>query len=112
MAVRQHRVASIIKKDISEIIQFDLKDPNVGFCTITDVEVTNDYSYAKIYVSFIGKYERKQAGLKALNHAKGYIRSQLGSKLSMRKVPELIFILDDSIEKGQLIDSIISQTKQ
>ncbi|MFQ8581310.1 MAG: 30S ribosome-binding factor RbfA, partial [Holdemania massiliensis] len=68
-----------------------------------------DYSYATIYVSFLGKEERKQAGLKALNRAKGFIRSELGKRLSIRKVPDLIFKLDDSLEKGERIESIISK---
>ena len=106
MSVKQERVAQIILKDVTDIIQFSLKDPSV---TITDVQVTNDYSYATIYVSFLGKEERKQAGLKALNRAKGFIRSELGKRLSIRKVPDLIFKLDDSLEKGERIDSIISQ---
>ena len=73
------------------------------------MQVTNDYSYATIYVSFLGKEERKQAGLKALNRAKGFIRSELGKRLSIRKVPDLIFKLDDSLEKGERIESIISK---
>lgn len=109
MSVKQERVAQIILKDVTDIIQFSLKDPNVGFVTITDVQVTNDYSYATICVSFLGKEERKQAGLKALNRAKGFIRSELGKRLSIRKVPDLIFKLDDSLEKGERIESIISK---
>lgn len=112
MAVRQNRVSSIIKKDVSEIIQFDLKDPSVGFCTITDVNLTNDYSYAKIYVSFIGKQERKQAGLKALNRAKGFVRSELGKRITIRKVPEIIFVLDESLDKAEHLESIIEKTKE
>ena len=112
MSVKQERVAQIILKDVTEIIQYDLKDPSVGFVTITDVDVTNDYSYATIYVSFLGKDERKQAGLKALNRAKGFIRSSLSKRLTIRKVPELIFKLDDSLEKGERIESIISRINQ
>ena len=112
MSVKQERVAQIILKDVTELIQFELKDPAVGFVTITDVDVTNDYSYATIYVSFLGKDERKQAGLKALNRAKGFIRSGLSKRLSIRKVPELIFKLDDSLEKGERIEAIISKINQ
>ena len=67
--VKQKRLEGIIRKNISDIIQFSLKDPNVGFVTITDVSVTNDHSYAKVYCSFLGKDERAAAGLKALNRA-------------------------------------------
>jgi len=112
MAVRQDRVESIINKNISEIIQFELKDPSVGFVTITDVKMTNDYSYAKVYVSFLGQTNRQKKGLETLNRAKGYIRSLLSKKISIRKVPELIFVLDTTLEKANKIESIIKKTKE
>lgn len=112
MSVKQERVAQIILKDVTDIIQFSLKDPHVGFVTVTVVQVTSDYSYATVYVSFLGKEERKQAGLKALNRAKGFIRTELGKRLSIRKVPDLIFKLDNTLEKGQRIDSILSQISE
>ena len=111
MSIKNERIESIIKKNVTEIIQFELKDPHLGFCTITEVEVTNDYSYAKIYVSFLGKDERKVAGLRTLNRAKGYIRSLLSKKISIRKVPELNFVIDKSFEKAQHIEDLIKQTK-
>lgn len=107
MSVKLERITQIVRKEISDIIQFSLKDPSIGFITVTDVEVTNDLSYAKIYVSFLGKAERKEAGLRALESAKGFMRSELGKRMSTYKVPQLIFLLDDSIEKGNRIDSII-----
>ncbi len=107
MSIKHERVNQIILKEVTEIIQFSLKDPSVGFVTITDVDVTTDYSYATIYVSFLGKEERKIAGLKALNRGKGFVRSELSKKLTIKKVPELIFKLDDTLEKGQKIDEII-----
>ena len=112
MAVRQDRVESIINKNISEIIQFDLKDPSVGFVTITDVKMTNDYSYAKIFVSFLGQDNRQKKGLETLNKAKGHIRSLLAKKISIRKVPQLIFVLDTTLEKANKIETIIRKTKE
>lgn len=112
MSVKQERVAQIILKDVTNIIQYSLKDPQVGFVTITDVKVTNDYSYATIFVSFLGKEERKSAGLKALERAKGFIRSELGKRLTIYKVPELIFKLDNSLEQGQKIDDLIAKIKK
>lgn len=109
MGVKQERVGSVIKKIITEVIQFELKDPSVGFCTITDVEVTNDYSYAKVYVSFLGKDARQQAGLKSLERAKGFIRKELSQKITIRKTPELIFVLDSSYERARKIDQIINE---
>lgn len=109
MKIKNERIANIIKKNIAEIIQFQLKDPNVGFVTITDVQVTSDNSLAKIYVMFLGQNPRKEAGLNALKHSKGFIRTELGKTLSIRKVPELLFILDDSLEKANKINDIIKK---
>ena len=67
---KQKRLEGIIRKNISEIVQFGVKDPNVGFVTITDVQVSNDHSYAKVFCEFLGQDARAQAGLKALNRAK------------------------------------------
>lgn len=105
---KNEKMNHIVQKAISEIIQFDLKNPKVGFVTITDVQVTNDNSYAKIFVSFLGKEERAQAGLRALNQSKGFIRSELAKRLSIRKTPELIFQIDRSLEQGNRIDKLLS----
>ncbi len=109
MSVKVERLNQIILKEVTEIIQFELKDPAIGFITITDVQVTNDYSYAKIYVSFLGKKERNEAGMKALQRSKGFIRSELARKMSMRKVPELLFKLDETLERSRKIDAILKK---
>lgn len=108
MTLKADKISGIIQKEISEIIQFSLKDPKIGFITITDVTVTNDLSIAKVYVSFLGQDARKEAGMKALERSKGYIRSELAKKLSIRKVPSLVFLNDDSIERGNKIEKIIA----
>ena len=100
MGLKKDKMDNIIQKEVSEIIQFELKNPKIGFVTITDVDVTSDMSYAKIFVSFLGQDARKEAGLKALNQSKGFIRSELAKRLTIRKTPELIFQLDNSLEKG------------
>ncbi|EFC05385.1 ribosome-binding factor A [Bulleidia extructa W1219] len=105
--IKQKRLEGIIRKNISDIIQFNLKDPDVGFVTITDVAVSNDHSYAHVYVVFLGKKERAQAGLKALNRAKGFIRRELSQRLDIRRTPELIFQMDQAEERGRHIDDII-----
>ena len=107
-SIKQKRLEGIIRKDISDIIQFEVKDADVGFVTITDVEVSNDHSYAKVYVSFLGKNARAQAGLKALNRARGFIRSALSQRLAIRRTPELTFVLDTTEEHGRHIDEIIA----
>lgn len=107
--VKQKRLEAIIRKDVSDIVQFDLKDPDVGFVTITDVSVSNDHSYATVYVAFLGKEERAQAGLTALNRAKGFVRSQLSQMLDIRRTPELTFMLDKTEQQGRHIDDIIAK---
>lgn len=108
MGTKIDKIAELIQRNISEIIQFELKDPKIGFITITDCQVTNDLSYAKVYVSFLGQNARKEAGMKALERSKGYLRSELSKKMSTRKVPELVFVLDDTLEKGNKIEKIIA----
>lgn len=108
---KQEKMNHICQRAISEIIQFELKDPKVGFVTITDVQVTNDNSYAKVFVSFLGKQERAEAGLKALNRSKGFIRSALAKRLTIRKTPEIIFELDHSLEQGNKIEKILAEIK-
>lgn len=109
MSVKAEKIAGIIQKEVSEIIQFQLKDPKVGFITVTDVTVTNDLSIAKIYVSFLGQKPREEAGMKALARSRGYIRSELAKRIKMRKVPELHFLIDNSLEKGNRIANILHQ---
>ncbi len=107
MSAKTEKIAQIIQRNISEIIQFELKNPKLGFVTITDCTVTNDLSYAKLYVSFLGQDARSEAGLKVLNKSKGFLRTQLSKKMSIRKVPELIFVIDDALERGNKIEKII-----
>ena len=106
-SIKQKRLEGTIRKNISDIIQFGLKDPNVGFVTITDVQVSNDHSFAKVFVTFLGKDARAQAGLNALNRAKGFIRSELSQRLDIRRTPDLIFVLDETEMKARHIDEII-----
>ena len=106
-SIKQKRLEGTIRKNISDIIQFGIKDPNVGFVTITDVQVANDHSFAKVFVTFLGKDARAQAGLKALNRAKGFIRSELSQRLDIRRTPELIYVLDETEMKARHIDEII-----
>jgi len=109
MSLKAERVASIIKRVVSNMINNELTDPHIGFVTITDVIVTNDLSFAKVFVTFLGKQERNDAGLAALNKAKGRIRTECAKNLSTRKTPDLIFMIDESYMQGQRIEQIISE---
>lgn len=100
-----------IEKELSRIFLNDVKE-DVGFITITGVDLTNDLSFAKIHYTVLGNEEKKQAVAKRLEKTKGFVRTTLGSRVQMRKLPELIFVYDESIEYGNKIEKLIEQIKQ
>ncbi|WP_442600904.1 30S ribosome-binding factor RbfA [Paenibacillus sp. KN14-4R] len=110
--VRVGRVGEQIKKELSQIIQTNIKDPRVGFITVTGVDVTNDLSQAKVYISVLGSEETKNAALQVLNKAKGFIRSELGKRIRLRIVPDLVFKIDTSIDYSSRIESLLHQINE
>lgn len=107
--LRANRVGEQIKKEISEIILRELKDPRISFITVTDVEVTGDLQQAKIFISIMGSEEEKEATLAGLSKALGFIRSEIGKRIRLRKTPEISFHLDESIEYGNRIDQLLAE---
>ncbi len=105
--VRANRVAEQIKKELGDIVTRKLKDPRIGFITITDVEVTGDLQQAKVYISVLGDENNKEDTLIGLSKAKGFIRSEIGSRIRLRKTPELTFEFDEAHAYGSRIDSIL-----
>lgn len=94
------RISEDIKREIVSVMR-ELKDPRIsGMLTVVKVDVSNDLSYAKVYISAMEGFEAVKQSVKGLTAAQGYIRRQLGSRLHLRKSPELRFIADDSVEKG------------
>lgn len=110
MGFRLNRLAEEIKREVTDIIRCSLKDPRVSPLTsITGVEISRDLRHAKIYVSIYGSEEEQTKTLEGLKSANGFIRSELGKRLSLRYIPEISFILDTSIEHGVKISQIISR---
>ena len=107
MSVKIDRLNTAFVEKISEIIHNDVKDNDVKMVTITDAKVTNDLSFAKIY--FTTMSEDRGKVLKALNKASGFIRSELCEKMEIRKMQEISFIYDKSIEYGKKIEDIIER---
>ncbi len=105
--IRVGRVSEQIKKELSQIIQTELKDPRIGFITVTGVETTSDLSQARVYLSVLGDDEKKEDTLKALESASGFLRSELGKRIKLRHTPELLFKFDNSIEYGSRIESLL-----
>ena len=107
-----NRITSDIKLCLSEILK-DVKDPRVSkMLSIVKVDLSNDRSYAAVYVSAIEGYAETVSSVKALKGAAGYIRRELGARMSLRKVPELRFIADDSIEQSANISRIIQSLNE
>ncbi|HAR62261.1 MAG: 30S ribosome-binding factor RbfA [Candidatus Margulisiibacteriota bacterium] len=97
---REIRIAGVIKKEISHIIQAKVHDNRIGFVSVTNVEVTKDLSYAKVYISTYGTDEDRKKAIAGLKHAKGFIKRELAQILQIRQMPDLTFIDDRSIEHG------------
>ncbi|MFA8438681.1 30S ribosome-binding factor RbfA [Pueribacillus sp. YX66] len=108
MSMRANRVAEQMKQELSDIISRRLKDPRVGFVTITDVDVTGDLQQAKVYFTVLGDEEKKATTKEALEKASGFIRSEIGSRIRLRKTPEIFFEFDESIDYGNRIEKLLS----
>ncbi len=109
---RAERLAGVIRTEASKIIQQGLGDPRIGFVSITDVVVSPDLRHAKIFVSVLGTEEAKRNTMAALERATGHVRSELGARLAVRFVPEILFRLDESIERGSRVASLIREVAQ
>lgn len=104
---RLNRINEELKKEISQIISFELKNPEAtGLISITKVKITPDLKYAKIYVSLLNS-KNEEKTIEALKQSSGYIRSLIAKRVNLRITPELVFEKDDSMEYGMKIDSIL-----
>ena len=110
---RMEKINEEIKRELSVLIQDEMKDPRVkGLISITRVDVNNDLRYAKVYVSIMAEHEERKTTLQAIEKAGGYLRSELGKRVKLRYTPELLIKLDDSIEYGVKINEIITGLDQ
>ncbi|CAM4032381.1 30S ribosome-binding factor RbfA [Lederbergia lenta] len=112
MSLRANRVSEQMKKELGEIISRKIKDPRIGFVTVTDVKVTGDLQQAVIYISVLGDEEQKQDTLKGLAKATGFIRAEIGQRIRLRKTPEISFEFDESIAYGNKIETLLKQIKE
>lgn len=110
---RGGRINEEVKKEISNLICNDIKDPRLtAMISVTAVKVTKDLRYAKVYVSiFTNTEEEKNENLEALRNAAGFVRKEIGHRINLRYTPQIIFELDDSIDYGMHIDSLIERTR-
>jgi ribosome-binding factor A len=106
---RAARIADQMQRDLSDLIRKELKDPRVGLVTITAVEVTRDLSHAKVYITSLAGAESTDQSIQALQHAAGFLRTQLSHTLKVRSIPQLHFVYDASIERGARLSQLIDQ---
>jgi ribosome-binding factor A len=110
--IRSNRIGEQMKKELSDIIGRKIKDPRVGFVTVTAVDVTGDLQQATVYVSVFGDSDQKEQTLKSLAKATGFIRTEIGRRIRMRKTPDIFFKFDESLSYGSKIESLLSDIKQ
>ena len=109
---RLNRINEELRKELSSILAYELKNPNItGMLSVTKVKITPDFKYAKVYVSILNSkdVDKTMAGLK---ESAGFIRSRIAKEINLRSTPELVFEIDDSLEYGARIDSILNDLKK
>ncbi len=106
---RKDRVGDLIRREIANIIQYELKDPGIGFVTVTAVEVSTDLKHAKIFYGVLGDENSKRKSAFALKRASGFIQHEIGKRLKLKYTPEIFFQFDGSIEYGAHIEELIQK---
>ena len=112
MSQRPERVQEALRQEISRIVQNEIKDPRLGFTTITGVELTKDLRYAKIYFSVLGEEKEKRLALKGLNSAKGYIKGLISDRIKLRFMPQIEFKIDETLEHTKKIYDLLDKLKK
>ena len=109
---RPESVSRFIQQTLSELIQSRVKDPRLGFVTVTGCRVSKDLKVARVFVSVMGPDEDRTTSMDTLNRASSFLRKELAGQLSMRHTPELIFDYDDSIERGSRINKLLDDLRE
>lgn len=109
---RAQKMAEAIKEEISDIIASKLKDPRVGFTTVTAVETSKDLHYVTVHVSIYGDENQQMETMETLHNAAGFIRTELGSRIRIRHVPELRFVQDKALEHHARINELLREIKE
>ena len=104
---RSEKIADLIQKEVSQMLLRSIKDPRIGFVTITKVTVSEDCRFARVYFSVAGTLAERESSEKGLNSAKGYVRKELGRRLRLRYTPEIVFQFDPSIEYAIHMEEVI-----
>ena len=106
---RPQRIGLQIQHEVSIIISRNIKDRRIGFVTVTGVQMSADLKHGKVFVSLMGSESEKKESLEALNHASGWIRRELGRRIRMKFLPDIVFLVDTSQDYGERIDRLIGE---
>lgn len=109
MSIKQDRVAGRIRQILSVLILREVSDPRLQGLTVTDVEIDPELMYARVYVNALGEEARMPEIMGALKQAKGFLRREVGKRLSLRRVPDMGFFWDESLDRGARMDSLLNQ---
>jgi len=107
---RTDRVEELLKEEIARVVRLEVKDPRVGFATIMHVDISPDLGHARVYVSVMGDEEEKQASVAALQRASGFVRGRVGREITLKRLPELHFEIDRTLERAARIEELLDRT--
>ena len=108
---REDQLSGVITRELSDLIRTRMKDPRIGFASITGVELSHDLRYAKVFVSVLGSSEERRETMRGLGSATGFLRHELAQRLTIRHVPEIAFHLDESIARGARVLDLLKQVQ-
>lgn len=108
---RLDKINDLLKRELAQLVQYELRDPRVGMVSVTDVRVSRDLAYADVYVTVLGKSTSREAAdsLEGLNHAAGHLRSLLAKNVNLRSTPRLKFVFDESVARGAYLSGLIEE---
>jgi ribosome-binding factor A len=106
---RVRRIGEQIQRELAELVRLELKDPRVGMITLTGVDVSSDYAHAKVFFTLLGSEQALHETQRALDHAAGFLRTELSHRLRLRNVPQLHFVYDASVERGMRLSKLIDE---
>lgn len=107
--LRAERISRALRREISDVLRNELKDPRIGFVSVTDVELSSDLRQAKVFCSVLGEQEDKRRAIEGLRSATGFVRTEVARRIRLRHAPEINFVLDESIERGVRVVNLMSK---
>lgn len=113
MRIRPERVAHKMRREVADILENKLRDPRfTATVTVTDVQISHDLSFAKIWVTVLGDEAQRAIGMESLGRAAGFVRHELGSRLGLREVPEVRFLYDESLGRGARVEELLRRIEK